>query len=96
MKVKVKLFGLQELMDRMDGNGEEEVEFPGGSVNDLFGSLVQRHGFTRADFPLVRDWEENLSVMILRNEEILCKAYYATEPLAEGDRLSFHIHTGCC
>jgi hypothetical protein len=34
--------------------------------------------------------------MVYRNEEILLKEAYRTQQLANGDFLSFHIHTGCC
>lgn len=95
MVVKVRIFGAQKLVDQMGGN-VVEVEFPGGTVTDLFGTLLTRHGFTWADFPLLRDWHENLSIIVYRNDEILLKSAYATQQLVEGDFLSFHLHTGCC
>ncbi|HEX7550254.1 MAG TPA: MoaD/ThiS family protein [Candidatus Methylomirabilis sp.] len=95
MVVKVRIFGAQKLVDQM-GTNVVEVEFAGGTIKDLFGTLLERHGFTWADFPLLKDWHENLSIMIYRNEEILLKDAYRTQQLADGDFLSFHIHTGCC
>ena len=95
MVVKVRLFGVQKLVDRM-GTNVSEVEFPGGTIKDLFGTLLQHHGFTWADFPLLKDWHENLSIMIYRNDEILLKDAYATQQIADGESLSFHLHTGCC
>ena len=95
MVMKVRIFGAQKLVDQM-GTNIVEVEFAGGTITDLFGTLLERHGFTWADFPLLKDWHENLSIMIYRNEEILLKDAYRTQQLADGDFLSFHIHTGCC
>jgi len=95
MVVKVRIFGAQKLVDRI-GTNLAEVEFPGGTIKDLFGALLERHGFTWADFPLLKDWQESLSIMIYRNDDILLKDAYATQQLADGDFLSFHLHTGCC
>lgn len=95
MVVKMRIFGAQTLVDRM-GSNEAQVEFPGGTIRDLFGSLLKRHGLTWADFPLLKDWHENLSIMIYRNDDLLLKDNYGTERLADGDCLSFHLHTGCC
>lgn len=96
MKISVKIFGAPELAERMGNGGEGVVEFSGGTTNDLFGRLLSRYGFTWADFPLLKNWEENLSIFIQHNEEILLKADYGRRPLADGDRLAFHVHTGCC
>jgi hypothetical protein len=96
MKISVKIFGAQELVEKMGNDGAAAVEFPGGTVNDLFGSILSQHGFTWADFPLLKNWEENLSISILHNDDILCKADYGRKSLADGDKLSFHIHSGCC
>ncbi len=96
MRIGVKIFGAQKLVEQMGNDGEAVVEFAGGSTNDLFGFLLAQHGFTWADFPLLKNWEENLSIFILHNDDILLKADYGRKPLAEGDRLTFHIHTGCC
>ncbi len=96
MRVTVKVFGVQKLVEQMGNNGEAEVKFPGGTATDLFGHLLTQHGFTWADFPLLQRWEENLSIFILHNYDILLKADYGRKLLAEGDRLTFNIHTGCC
>ncbi len=96
MRVNVKIFGAQKLVEQMGNNGDAEVEFPGGTATDLFGYLLTRHGFTWADFPLLQNWEENLSIFILHNDDILLKTDYGRKPLADGDRLTFNIHTGCC
>ncbi len=97
MIVKVRLFGVQKLLDRLGtGNSIFPVEFPGGTIRELFGTLLERHGFTWADFPLLKDWDENLSIMIYRNDDLMVKNTYATQQLADGDFISFHLHTGCC
>ncbi len=96
MKVNVKIFGVQELIEAMGGNGEGEIDFSGGSVSDLFGGLLDRFGYRWEDFPLLKQWEENLSVTILLNGEILSKADYPGKELREGDRVSFLLYTGCC
>ncbi|HSB79471.1 MAG TPA: hypothetical protein VLM91_11815 [Candidatus Methylomirabilis sp.] len=96
MRISVRIFGVQELVEKMGNCGEGVVEFSGGTMNDLFGCLLSQHGFTWADFPLLKNWEENLSIFILHNDDILCKADYGLRALADGDRLAFHIHTGCC
>ncbi len=96
MRVSVQIRGAEKLVERMGDGGTGVVEFPGGTTNDLFGSLLSQHGFTWADFPLLKIWEENLSIFILHNDDILLKANYGRKPLAEGDRLTFHVHTGCC
>lgn len=96
MKISVKIYGAQKLVEQMGNDGEAVVEFPGGTTNDLFGSILAQHGFTWADFPLLKDWEKNLSIFIMHNDDILLKADYGRKPLADGDRLTFHIHTGCC
>ncbi len=95
MIVKVRLFGVQKLVDQIGAN-ITEVEFPGGTIKDLFGALLTRYGFTWVDFPLLKNWEENLSIVVYRNDDILLKDKYATQQLADGDFLSFHLHTGCC
>ncbi len=96
MRVSVQIHGAEKLVERMGNDGTGSVEFPGGTTNDLFGNILAQHGFTWADFPLLKNWEENLSIFILHNDDILLKANYGRKPLAEGDRLTFHIHTGCC
>ncbi len=96
MRVRVKIFGAQKLVEQMGNDGETVVEFPGGTTTDLFGFLLAQHGFTWADFPLLKNWEENISIFIMHNDDILLKTEYGRRPLAEGDRLTFHIHTGCC
>jgi hypothetical protein len=96
MRIGVKIFGVEALVDKMGNNGEGVVDFPGGTMNDLFGHILSQHGFTWTDFPLLKDWEENISIFILHNDDILCKADYGRKPLADGDKLTFHIHTGCC
>jgi hypothetical protein len=95
MEVTVQIFGAQQLVDRM-GKNEGVVDFPGGTANDLFGFLITQHGLTWADFPLLKNWEENLSITIYRNDDILLKADYGRLPLEDGDKLSYHVHTGCC
>ncbi len=95
MIVKVRLFGVQKLVDQIGAN-ITEVEFPGGTIQDLFGALLTRHGFSWADFPLLKDWHENLSIMVYRNDDLMVKDAYANQQLADGDFLSFHLHTGCC
>ncbi len=96
MRIGVQIFGAQKLVEQMGNNGEAVVEFPGGTATDLFGYLLTQHGFTWADFPLLQNWEENLSIFILHNDDILLKADYGRKPLADGDRLTYNIHTGCC
>jgi hypothetical protein len=54
MVVKARIFGPQRLVDRM-GTNVVEVEFAGGTITDCFGTLLGRHGFTWADFPLLKD-----------------------------------------
>jgi hypothetical protein len=44
MKVIAKIFGVQKLIDKMEGNREIEIDFPGGNVGNLFSSLLQRFG----------------------------------------------------
>ena len=94
--VDVKIFGARKLVDRMANKGQGVVEFPGGTVNDFFGYLLSQHGLTWADFPLLEKWEENINIFILHNDGTLLKADYGRKRLADGDRLSMHIHTGCC
>jgi hypothetical protein len=96
MKVDVKIFGARKLVDRMANKGHGVVEFPGGTVTDFFGHLLTQHGLTWADFPLLEKWEENINIFILHNDGTLLKADYGRKQLTDGDRLSFHIHTGCC
>ena len=96
MKISVKIYGAQKLVEQMGNDGEAMVEFSGGTTDDLFGSILSQYGFTWADFPLLKHWEENLSILILHNDDILLKADYGRKPLADGDRLTFHIHMGCC
>ncbi len=96
MKIGVKIFGVQELIDAMGGNGEREIDFYGGNVNDLFSSILERFGYRWEDFPLLGSWEENLSVTILYNGEILNKKDYSQRSLGDGDRVSFLLFTGCC
>ena len=96
MKISVKIFGAQKLVDKMGNKGQGTVDFPGGTVNDLFGHLLAQHGFTWADFPLLEKWDENLNIFVLQNDDTLCKADYSRKHLADGDSVSFHIHTGCC
>jgi len=96
MKINVKIFGAQKLVDRMANKGHGVVAFPGGTVNDLFSHLLAQHGLTWEDFPLLEQWEENLNIFILHNDNTLMKADYARKQLADGDKLSLHIHTGCC
>ncbi len=96
MKVNAKVFGVQRLIDAMGGNGPGEMDFSAGNVNDLFGSILDRFGYQWKDFPLLENWEENLSVTILHNEEILNKKDYSQRNLKDGDRVSFLLYTGCC
>lgn len=96
MKAITKIFGVQELVDKIGANREIEIEFPGGNIRDLFASLMERFGFRWEDFPLLTNWEENLSITILHNGEILNKAEYSVKKLQDGDRVSFLLHTGCC
>ena len=96
MKVKVKIFGIEELIDKMGGKEETEVDFPGGNVNKLFTALLDKSGFRWEDFPLLENWEENLRITIIHNEEVLLKEHYAQKDLRDGDRLSFLLYTGCC
>ncbi len=96
MKIGVKIFGVQELIDAMGGHAEGEIDFSGGNVNALFSSILQRFGYRWEDFPLLGNWEENLSVTILHNGEILNKTDYSRKNLEDGDRVSFHLYTGCC
>ena len=96
MNVDVKIFGAKKLVDRMANNGNGVVEFPGGTVNELFGRLLTQRGLAWEDFPLLERWEENINIFILHNDNNLMKADYARKQLADGDNLSLHIHTGCC
>jgi len=96
MKLSVKIFGAQKLVDKMENKGHGVVEFPGGTVNEFFGHLLSQYGFTWADFPLLEKWEENINIFILHNDDTLIKADYGRKRLADGDKLSLHIHTGCC
>jgi hypothetical protein len=96
MKVNVKIFGIQELIDALGGKGGGEIHFSGGSVSDLFTSILERFGYRWEDFPLLADWERNLTITILHNGEILNKDEYSVKTLQDGDRLSFLLHTGCC
>lgn len=96
LKISVKIFGAKKLVDRMESKGHGLVEFPDGTVNDLFGHLLTQHGLTWVDFPLLEKWEENINIFILHNDDTLLKADYGRKRLADGDRLSFHIHTGYC
>ena len=96
MKVDVKIFGARKLVDRMANKGHGVVQFPGGKMNDFFGHLLTQHGLTWADFPLLEKWEENTNIFILHNDNTLITADYGRKRLADGDRLSLHIHTGCC
>ncbi len=96
MKIKVKIFGIQELIDAMGGNGEGEIDSPRGNVNDLFSFILERFGYHWEDFPLLKNWEENLSFTILHNGEILVKEDYSRKNLHDGDCVSFHLYTGCC
>ncbi len=96
MKVNVKIFGIQELTDALGGNGEGEIDFSEGNVHDLFTSILERYGYRWEDFPLLRNWEENLSITILHNEEVLNKKDYSGKNLQDGDRVSFLLYTGCC
>ncbi len=96
MKIGVKIFGVEELIDAMGGNGEREIDFSGGNVNDLFRSILEGFGYRWEDFPLLGNWEENLSVTILHNGEILNKKDYSQRRLGDGDRVSFLLFTGCC
>ena len=76
MRVDVKIFGARTLVDRLANKGHGVVEFPGGTVNDLFGHLITKHGLTWADFPLLEKWEENINIFILHNDDTLLKADY--------------------
>lgn len=96
MKVAVKVFGVQELVAKMEGNREIEIDFSGGNVKDLFSSVLERFGYRWMDFPLLKNWEENPSITILHNGEILNKEDYARENLQDGDRVTFLLYTGCC
>ena len=96
MKLTVKIFGVEKLINAIGGNGEREFDFPGGNVNRLFSELLGRLGFQWKDFPLLKNWEQNLSITILHNGEILSKDDYGRKELQEGDRVSFLLHTGCC
>jgi hypothetical protein len=96
MKINVKIFGARKLVDKMANKGHGVVEFPGGTVNDFFGHLLTQHGLTWADFPLLKKWEENINIFILYNNNTLMKVDYDRRQLADGDKLSLHIHTGCC
>lgn len=96
MKVTVKVFGVQELVAKMGGNREIEIDFPGGNVSNLFSSLLERFGFRLENFPLLVNWEQNPSITILHNGEILNKEDYARKILKDGDRVSFLLYTGCC
>jgi hypothetical protein len=96
MKIDVTIFGARKLADRMANKGHGVVEFPGGTVNDLFSHLLTQHELTWTDFPLLEKWEENINIFILHNDDTLLKADYDRKRLADGDKLSFHIHTGCC
>ncbi len=96
MRVKVKIFGIQELIDVMGGNGEGEIDFSGGNVSSLFSSVLERFGYRWENFPLLGNWEQNLSVTILLNGEILNKEDYLRKDLQDGDQVSFLLYTGCC
>jgi hypothetical protein len=96
MKTPLKIFGARKLVDSMENKGHGVVEFPGGTTNDRFGHLLSQHGFTWVDFPLLEKWEENINIFILHNDNTLIKADYGRKRLADGDALSFRIHTGCC
>ena len=96
MRIRVKILGIQELIDAMEGKGEGEIDFSGGNVNDLFSFVLERFGCRWEDFPLLKNWEENLSVTILHNGEILVKQDYSRKDLRDGDRVSFLLYTGCC
>ncbi len=96
MKVNVKIVGIQELTDALGGNGEGEIDFSEGTVSDLFSSILDRFGYRWEDFPLLRNWQENLSITILHNEEILNKKDYSRRSLRDGDHVSFLLYTGCC
>ena len=82
MEVIAKIFGVQKLIDKMEGNREIEIDFPGGNVSDLFSSLLKRFGFRLEDFPLLVNWEQNPSITILHNGEILNKEDYARKNFA--------------
>lgn len=94
--MKVKIFGIQKLINKMGGSAEVEVVFSGGNVKDLFSTLLDKSGFRWEDFPLLKNWEENPSITIIHNGEILNKDDYTRKNLQDGDRLSFLLHAGCC
>jgi len=96
MRVNVQIFGAQKLVEKMGNRGAGVVEFPGGTTTQMFKHLLAQHGFTWADFPVLVNWEENINMYILHNDDILLKADYGQKQLADGDTLSFHIQSGCC
>ena len=96
MRLTVKILGVQTLVEAMGDDGEAEVDFAGGSVQDLFHLLLEELGFQWDDHPVLKDWEENLPIAILHNGAILSKENYGHTALQEGDRISFMLYTGCC
>jgi hypothetical protein len=96
MQVSVRIFGAQKLVEKMGNLGAGVVEFPGGTTTQMFEHLLSQYGFTWADFPVLENWEENINMYILHNDDILLKADYGRKQLADGDKLSFHIQAGCC
>jgi hypothetical protein len=96
MKISVKVVGLWKLVEKMGNKGCGVVEFPGGTANDLFRHLLAHHGFVWADFPLLEKWEENINLSIVHNDDILLKVDYDRRSLADGDKLSLYVQTGCC
>jgi 4-carboxymuconolactone decarboxylase len=65
-------------------------------TTQMFEHLCSQHGFTWEDFPVLVNWEENINMYILHNDDILLKKDYGRKQLADGDKLSFHIQGGCC
>jgi len=96
MKICVEGGGLWKLVEKMGNKGCGVVEFPGGTANDLFRHLLAHHGFAWADFPLLEKWEENINLSIVHNDDILLKVDYDRRSLADGDKLSLYVQTGCC
>lgn len=94
MKVKVKFWGMTELLSFSEGEKEVQVDFPGGTVKDLLHYLLSKIDPGKRSLFVDERGEITGDLFVIINGGIVSDSNRLIQQLQEGDFIELALSSG--
>lgn len=94
LKVKVKFWGMTELLSASEGEKEVQADFAGDTVNDLLHHLLSKADPEKKGIFLSDRGEITPDLLLIINGKMISDSTRFSQPLQEGDLIELALSSG--